>query len=176
VELKLVSLLTIILMTLFSHCSLFEPRDTFEDPDDQNVVDMKWIAGILECPKSIDNGVRFDSYLLTEMFTADAFEYRDVNAPDGGEARIFAKQQVVDRLNTIGNPKSVEWLDVGNCTNRGTDTIFVRDAVYKITFTDTLKITGKSDFDIVKQDKYRISKWKNYPSGITTSYLTPIQE
>jgi hypothetical protein len=164
-----------ILFSLLFRCSLFEPRNTFEDPNDQNVVDMKWISGILECPKSIDNGVRFDSYLLTEMFTEDAFEYQDVNVRDGVKTKIFGKQQVIDRLNTIGSPKSVEWLNVGTCTNRGTDTIFVRDTKYEIVF-DTTKITGTFDFDIVKQDKYRISKWINYPSGSTASHLTPISD
>lgn len=164
-----------VLLTLFSHCSLFEPRNTFEDPNDQNVVDMKWIAGILECPKSIDNGVGFDSYLLTEMFT-DAFQYQDVNDREGVDTKNYGKQQVIERLNTIGSPKSFEWLNVGTCTNRGTDTIFIRNTKYEIVFTDNTKITGMSDFDIVKQDKYRISKWRNYPSGSTISYLTPIQE
>ncbi len=169
---KLVSIRAIVLMTIFFHCSLFEPRNTFEDPDDQNAVEMKWIADILECPKSIDNGVRFDSYLLTEVFTDD-FQYEDGNDI---EKKKYTKSQIIERLNTIGSPKSYEWLDVGTCTNRGTDTILVRDAKYEMSFTDTVKVTGTSHFDIVKQDKYRISNWINYPSGSTNSYLTPIQE
>jgi hypothetical protein len=175
VELKLVPILTIVLISIFSNCSLFEPRNTFEEPDDQNVVDMKWIAGILECPKTIDNGVRFDSYLLTEIFTNE-FQYQDVNDRIGIETKTYFKSQVIERLNTIGNPKSIEWLDGGTCTNRGTDTIFIRDTKYEIVFADTAKITGMSDFNIVKQDKYRIAKWINYPSGSTSSYMTPIQE
>jgi hypothetical protein len=137
---------------------------------------MQWIGKIMECPQNtLDKGIKFDDYLITELF-AEEFKYLDVNDPGGV---VYDKASFVSHINNLGTPKSVEWLDAGTCTYRGGDTILVRNTKYEIEYADNIKITkvnGKSDFNIVKQDKYRIISWTNYPAGSNESYLTPIKE
>ncbi|MBN1603357.1 MAG: hypothetical protein JW915_17240 [Chitinispirillaceae bacterium] len=160
------------IVLVFLKCSLFTPRDTFEEPDDQSLVDMQWIGKIMECPQNtLNRGIKFDDYLITEIF-AETFEYLDVNVPGGA---VYGKTSFVNHLTILGTPKSVEWQDAGTCTYRGSDTIMVRDTKYEIEY-DTIKFNGRSDFDIVKQDKYRIIRWINYPMGSGESYFTPLED
>jgi hypothetical protein len=167
---QILSLSAIILFLTVSSCSLFEPRDSFEEPDDQKVMDIQWISHILECPQqNLDKGIKFDDYLVTELF-ANEFDYYDVN----DRKDPYSKELFINRINTIGNPQSVIWNDVGTCTIRN-DTCMVRDSKYELTFANGYKAVGQSDFEIYKQQgKYRIVKWTNYPSGGKVSYLTPI--
>lgn len=168
---QLFCILTLVGLLVLPVCSLFEPRDSFEDPDDQKGVDVLGIVNILKCPQSeLDPGIKFIDYRITELF-ADEFLYTDVN-----EGASYSKQLFINRLNQIGNPQTVTWIEEGNCTRRS-DTIFVRDAKYEMTFSNGTKAAGFSDFNIVKQEIYRITKWINYPAdGTLLSYLTPIEE
>jgi hypothetical protein len=120
----------------------------------------------------LDKEIKFNDYHVTELFAVD-FKYTDVNDPAGTDCK---KEYFVNRINSLGTPESVEWENVGTCTYRGPDTIMIRDTKYAIVFAGNIKISGRSDFNIVKQDKYRIIKWINYPAGSSISYLTPIEE
>jgi hypothetical protein len=168
---KFFGILALICLLILPACSLFEPRDSFEDPDGQKGADVLGFANILKCPQSeLDAGIKFVDYRITELF-ANEFVYTDVN-----EGASHSKQLFINRLNQIGNPQSVVWTDAGNCTRRG-DTIFVRESRYEMTFSNGTKAAGQSNFNIVKQEIYRIVKWTNYPAdGTLLSYLTPIEE
>lgn len=168
---QLFSILTLIGVLLLPMCSLFEPRDSFENPDEQKGVDVLGFADILKCPQSVlDAGIKFVDYRITELL-ADEFVYKDVN-----EGASYSKQLFVNRLSQVGNPQSVTWIEEGYCTRRS-DTVYVNDAKYEMTFSNGIKAAGLSDFEIVKQEIYRITKWTNIPSdGTLLSYLTPIEE
>lgn len=160
------------IVLVFLKCSLFTPRDSFEEPDNQSPMDMKWIGKILECPQTLNANIKFDNYfLITEIF-AETFQYIDVNVPDN---RVYGKTSLINYLTELGTPKSVNWQYIGTCTYRGSDTIIIRDTKYEAEY-DTIKFNGRSDFDIVKQDKYRIIRWTNYPTGSGESYFTPLED
>jgi hypothetical protein len=167
---KLFGILALICLLILPVCSLFEPRDSFEDPDEQKGVDVLGFTNILKCPQSeLDAGIKFVDYRITELF-ANEFVYTDLN-----EGTPYSKQLFINRLNQIGNPQAVAWTDAGNCTRRG-DTILINDSRYEMTFSNGTKAAGQSDFVIVKQEIYRIIKWTNLADGTLLSYLTPIEE
>ena len=147
-----------------SGCGIFTPRDP-ERPDPNTEIDFFNFSALLD-----GTGEKFTSFNPDELFDY-ALEYTDLEEQ-------FNKQDLKDRLRQIENKypdMQIVW--VKKSVIKIGDTLRINGVSYSVTISEDgqQKVhEGKSDFDIVRSDMWRICKWRDIPSDAGKSFFAPL--